>query len=166
MVTTNSFSTTGPAFIRTAPRLAPNDLYANSNELQKKVYSNRFSESDFTSIQSWDVASCFGARKEIIVQFIKELKNEGIIQFLYELHYSLLPGPDTGDKFPTSNGRKITFTEAFLINFFLKFKTMKERPAVKKKRRLCPHSSTNPWHNCCQVREPAQVLQLFMQPSR
>ena len=71
--TTNNFFVRGICFIQTTPGMAPNDLYAISNELLKKVYPNRVSESDFTSIQSWDVASRFGTRKEIIVQFIKEL---------------------------------------------------------------------------------------------
>ena len=85
------FLTTRLSFIRTTPGVAPIDLYANSNELQKKIYAKRFSESDFTSIWSWEFASRIGARKKIIVQFIKELKNDGIIQFLYELHYNFLP---------------------------------------------------------------------------
>ena len=110
--TTNNFFVRGICFIRTTPGMAPNDLYAISNELLKKVYPNRFSESDFTSIQSWVVASRFGARKEIIVQFMKELNKYPILQFLYELHYNFLPGTKTGGKVPTLIGRIITFTEA------------------------------------------------------
>ena len=116
--TTNNFLILGKTYVQTTPGMAPNDFYAISNELQKKVYPNRFSESDFTSLQTWDLVSRFGTRKENVVQFIKELQTEVLIQFLYKMHYNFLPGTETGGKVPTLNGRKITFTEAILINFF------------------------------------------------
>mgnify|MGYP003718610239 CR=1 FL=1 len=34
--TTNSFLILGKTYVQTTPGMAPNDLYANSNELQKK----------------------------------------------------------------------------------------------------------------------------------